>query len=54
MGHEEFLKRANSVSDWFTPLNPYERNGPLFKSEDINYGLEGGSTNSDAGTDLRV
>lgn len=42
MGHEEFLKRAKSVCDWFGPLNPYEQKGPLFKIEDVNYGIENG------------
>ena len=41
MTHEEFLKRAKSVCDWFTPLNPYKQKGPLFKIEDINYGIDG-------------
>jgi hypothetical protein len=42
MDHAEFLKQAKSVCDWFTPLNPYEQKGPLFKIEDINYGIEDG------------
>jgi hypothetical protein len=29
------------VCDWFTPLNPYKQKGPLFKIEDINYGIDG-------------
>jgi hypothetical protein len=40
MNHDEFLNRARSVCDWFVPLNPYEQKGPLFKIEDINYGIE--------------
>ena len=41
MGNEEFLNRAKSVCAWFAPLNPYEQKGPLFKIEDINYGIQG-------------
>jgi hypothetical protein len=42
MEHAEFLKRAMSVCEWFTPLNLYEQKGPLFKIEDINYDIKGG------------
>jgi hypothetical protein len=41
MPHDEFLKRAKSACNWFTPLNPYQQKGPLFKTEDINYGIAG-------------
>jgi hypothetical protein len=47
MTHEEFLKRAKSVCNWFTPLNPYKQKGPLFKIEDINFGIESGKLTSD-------
>jgi hypothetical protein len=36
MGLEEFWATAQAVCDWFTPLNPYERGGPLLKIEDVN------------------
>ena len=42
----EFLKTAKSVCDWFTPLNPYEIKGPLFKIEDANYALDNGERTS--------
>jgi hypothetical protein len=45
MANEEFLNRAKSVCDWFRLLNPYEQKGPLFKIEDINYGIEGDKPN---------
>ncbi|MDP9440315.1 MAG: helix-turn-helix transcriptional regulator, partial [Actinomycetota bacterium] len=41
MGQAEFFERAKRVSEWFTPLNPYEHKGPLFKLEDANYGVKG-------------
>ena len=44
MDEADFLARAGSVRDWFTPLNPYEHKGPLFKIEDANYRTEGGKT----------
>ena len=37
MSEAEFLKTAKGVCDWFVPLNPYEKKGPLLKIEDINY-----------------
>ena len=36
----EFLKHAQAVSDWFTPLDPYTIKEPLFKLEDANYRLD--------------
>ncbi len=45
MANEKFLNRAKSVCDWFRLLNPYEQKGPLFKIEDINYGIEGDKPN---------
>lgn len=47
MPHEEFIRRAKSVCDWFTPLNPYEQKAPLFKTENINYGIESGKLTSE-------
>jgi hypothetical protein len=44
---EEFLERAQRVRDWFTPLNPYVRKGPVFKIEDANYGLKHGKLTAD-------
>jgi hypothetical protein len=40
MADAEFLERAQRVRDWFTPLNPYTRKGPVFKIEDANYRLK--------------
>jgi len=42
MDEAEFLERAERVREWFTPLNPYEHKGPLFKLEDANYRVEDG------------
>jgi hypothetical protein len=42
MTHDKFIGRAKSVCNWFTPLNPYKQKWPLFKIEDINYGIEDG------------
>ena len=33
----EFFGRAQSICDWFSPLNPYEKKGSIFKIEDANY-----------------
>ncbi len=46
MIEEDFLRRAERVREWFTPLNPYQDKGPLFKVEDANYGLKGGKLSS--------
>jgi len=40
MGRDEFLHVAQSISEWFTDLNPYEKKGPLLKIEEINFGIE--------------
>src|SRR5450631_1504305 len=32
---------ARSVCDWFAPLNPYQKKGPLFKIEKPNFALDG-------------
>jgi transcriptional regulator with XRE-family HTH domain len=42
MDEVSFLERSEGVREWFTPLNPYERKGPLFKLEDANYRIEDG------------
>ncbi len=42
MDDADFLTRAEQVQDWFTPLNPYEHKGPVFKIEDANYRVERG------------
>ncbi len=41
MNNDAFLVAARSVCDWFAPLNPYEKKGPLFKIEDANYDTDG-------------
>jgi hypothetical protein len=38
---DAFFQKARSVCEWFTPLNPYEHKGPLFKIEDANFSLAG-------------
>jgi hypothetical protein len=42
MEEADFVSRANGVRDWFTPLNPYEHKGELFKVEDANKGVKQG------------
>jgi hypothetical protein len=37
MDQAEFYERAQSVCDWFSPLNPYEKKGSIFKIEDTNF-----------------
>jgi hypothetical protein len=44
MKDREFYKRAQTVRDWFIPLNPYASNVELFKIEDENKRLVGGKT----------
>lgn len=39
MAEAEFIDRAKAICDWFTPLNPYEKKGPIFKIEEENFGL---------------
>jgi hypothetical protein len=43
MDDAEFLDRARRVRGWFTPLNPYKQQGPIFKIEDANYRLDRGN-----------
>jgi hypothetical protein len=41
MAQDDFYKRARSVQEWFTPLNPYSKNkSPLLKIEDYNYSVD--------------
>ena len=37
MGQLEFFERAKSICNWFSPLNPYDKKGPIFKIEDANH-----------------
>jgi transcriptional regulator with XRE-family HTH domain len=39
MTPETFFEKSIEVARWFDPLNPYEIKGPLFKVEDVNYGV---------------
>ncbi|HEV2354746.1 MAG TPA: hypothetical protein VGR89_10910, partial [Puia sp.] len=41
MPQNKFEKTANSIVDWFTPLNPYKKPGSILKIEDINFGIHG-------------
>ena len=40
MDWDDFTAKAKSVCDWFGPLNPFEKKGPLFKIENANYALK--------------
>lgn len=45
MEEAAFFVAAQTVRDWFKPLNPYERKATLLKVEDANYALcDGGRT----------
>ncbi len=37
MPEAEFLARAHRVIDWFTPLNPYRKQGSILQVEDVNF-----------------
>ncbi len=37
MSEAEFFEQTQSICDWFSPLNPYEKKGSIFKIEDANY-----------------
>lgn len=37
LSQAEFVQRANAVSSWFAPLNPYGPTGSILKTEDVNY-----------------
>ena len=39
MDQAEFLAKAQAVCRWFESLNPYEKKGSLFKTEDQNFAL---------------
>ena len=39
MDQSEFFERAQSICDWFSALNPYEKKGSIFKIEDANFQL---------------
>jgi hypothetical protein len=41
MGQAEFLECAQSICEWFSSLNPYEKKGSIFKIEDANYQIAG-------------
>ena len=40
MDQAEFFVRAQSICDWFSPLNPYEKKGSIFKIEDANFPIQ--------------
>ena len=40
MDQAAFLVKAQAICRWFEPLNPYEKKGSLFKTEDQNFGLD--------------
>jgi hypothetical protein len=37
MCEAEFFERAQSICEWFSHLNPYEKKGSIFKIEDANF-----------------
>jgi DNA polymerase family B len=37
MDQAEFLECTRSICEWFSPLNPYEKKGSIFKIEDANF-----------------
>lgn len=41
MSQSDFFERAQSICDWFSALNPYEKKGSIFKIEDANYPIAG-------------
>src|SRR5271166_6179082 len=41
MDEAEFFERAQSICDWFSPLNPYDKKGQIFKIEDANFPIAG-------------
>ena len=45
MAQSEFFERAQSICNWFTALNPYEKQGSIFKIEDANYPIAGNGGN---------
>jgi len=46
MDQSEFFERAQSICDWFSALNPYEKKGPIFKIEEANFQLGSEDENS--------
>ena len=46
MNQSEFFEYAQSICDWFSALNPYEKKGPIFKIEDANFQLGSDDENS--------
>jgi hypothetical protein len=47
MSDTEFLKRAEKAREWFSPLNPYRGNEPLFKIEGANFKLSDGKESTE-------
>jgi hypothetical protein len=37
MSSQLFMDKASNICEWFSPLNPYDVPGPLFKIEKVNY-----------------
>ena len=46
MDQAEFFEHAQSICDWFSALNPYQKKGPIFKIEDANFQLGSDDENS--------
>ncbi|WP_417494470.1 hypothetical protein [Maricaulis sp.] len=40
MSRAEFRLRADRVSEWFNPLNPYRKSGSILQMEDVNYAAD--------------
>jgi hypothetical protein len=47
IGQLDFFKRAKSICNWFSLLNPYEKKGPIFKIEDANHPIAADADDSD-------
>lgn len=41
MSEADFSNAAQSVVNWFIPLNPYRKPGSILKMEDVNFGKDG-------------
>lgn len=39
MGQADFFEHAQSICEWFSSLNPYEKKGSIFKIEDANFAI---------------
>lgn len=40
LSRKEFRRKAQKVTDWFKPLNPYKKAGSILQIEDANFGID--------------